>query len=187
MNGGVALTAMAGSPAGAPGTTSPGEGVGSANGSATVAGLGGAQLYPGAVDQLDLSKVQWLNANVSNWPVTSKITDVQIGADTISIDHTKSGSWPAMDYNGVAVEGNPWVFVNRGGQWYGSTYEWLRPGQTEKQVTADGIGENIKVEPLASWTPQPGEPVGFMVSTPARDDSRTVNERTNVVMTTWPA
>jgi hypothetical protein len=79
------------------------------------------------------------------------------------------------------------VFVNRGGQWYGATYEWLRPGQTEKGVTADGIGDNIKVEPLASWQPRPGERVGFMVSTPARDDNRTSNERTNVVMTTWPA
>lgn len=146
-----------------------------------------ASLYPGAVDQLDLAAVEWLHENVSRWPVTSKITDVRIDADSISISHSKSGQWPALDYNGVAVEGNPWVFVNRGGKWYAATYEWLRPGQTEKRVSARDIGANIKVEPLASWQPRPGELVGFMVSTPARDGNRTSNERTNVVLTAWPA
>jgi hypothetical protein len=141
----------------------------------------------GAVDQLDLATVEWLHANVSQWPVTSQITDVKIGADTISISHTKSGQWPVMNYNGVAVEGTPWVLVNRDGKWFGATYEWLRPGQTEKGVSASDIGANIKVEPLASWQPRPGETVGFMVSTPARDGSRTTNERTNVAFTTWPA
>jgi hypothetical protein len=155
---------------------------------AAATGVGpAAALYPGAADQLDLATVEWLHANVSQWPVTSRITDVTIGADSISISHTKSGQWPTLDYNGVAVEGNPWVFVNRGGKWYAATYEWLRPGQTEKRVSARDIGANIKVEPLASWQPRPGEVVGFMVSTPARDGSRTSNERTNVVLTTWPA
>jgi hypothetical protein len=150
-------------------------------------GVTGANLYPGAVDQLDLANVSFLHANVSSWPVTSKITDVEIGAGTITVDHTKAGRWPTMRFGDIDVEGNPWVFVNRGGQWYGATYDWLRPGQTEKSVSADDIGENIKLEPLASWRPQPGERVGFMVSTPARTDGRTSNERTNVVMTTWPA
>jgi hypothetical protein len=146
-----------------------------------------ASLYPGAADQLDLAAVEWLHENVSQWPVTSKITDVRIGADSIAISHTRSGQWPTLNYNGVAVEGNPWVFVNRGGKWYAATYEWLRPGQTTKNVSARDIGANIKVEPLASWQPRPGELVGFMVSTPARDGNRTSNERTNVVLTTWPA
>jgi hypothetical protein len=119
--------------------------------------------------------------------VTSKITDVEIGSNTITIDHTKSGQWPTFNYNGVQIEGNPWIFVNRGGQWYGATYEWLRSGQTEKGVSASEIGNNIKREPLASWQPRPGEQVGFMVSTPARDDNRTINERSNVVLTEWPA
>lgn len=143
-------------------------------------------LYPGSVDQLDLAAVNWLHTDVSSWPVTSKITDVEIGSSTISIDHTKAGEWPEMKYGDIQVEGNPWVFVNRNGQWYGATYDWLRPGQTEKQVSADDIGENARQEPIASWEPQPGELVGFMVSTPARDSSRTSNERSNVVLTHWP-
>jgi hypothetical protein len=146
-----------------------------------------ASLYPGAADQLDLGTVNWLHANVTNWPITSKITDVEIGSDSITIDHTKAGKWPTFNYGGIEIEGNPWVFVNRNGRWYGATYDWLRPGQTEKAVTGNDIGENIKAEPLATWTPQPGELVGFMVSTPARDGNRTSNERSNVVMTRWPA
>lgn len=143
--------------------------------------------YPGLVDQLDLSVVNWLHADASTWKVTSQLTGVKIDSDSITLDHTKSGKWPVYNFNGTAVEGNPWVFVNRGGTWYAATYEWLRPGQTEKGVTAADIGKNIKVEPLASWRPQPGEQVGFMVSTIARNGDRTANERTNVVMTTWPA
>ncbi len=176
--------------AGTPGESAS-DGVDGVDGAGTTSPLNpataGSRLYPGASDQIDLSSVNWLHANVSRWPVTSKITDVEIGSDTISVEHTKAGHWPAIDYNGIQVEGNPWVFVNRGGQWYGATYEWLRPGQTEKGVTAEGIGGNIKVPPLADWTPAAGELVGFMVSTPARADGRTVNERTNIVMTRWPS
>lgn len=180
MNGGIAPVGTA--TPGLDGTT-PTDGV-----VAPVDGaLPAASLYPGAVDQLDVSAVNWLHANVANWPVTSKITDVEIGASSITIEHSKAGDWPTFNYNGVEIEGNPWVFVNRGGQWYGATYDWLRPGQTEKAVTGDDIGENIKAEPLASWTPKAGELVGFMVSTPARDGNRTSNERSNVVMTRWPA
>ncbi len=165
----------------------PGEDIGTGASSAVDPLTGGSRLYPGASDQIDLGRINWLHANVSSWPVTSKITDVEIGSDTITIEHSKSGHWPAMDYNGIQVEGNAWVLVNRGGQWQAATYEWLRPGQTEKSVTADGISENIKSDALKDWTPQPGELVGFMVSTPARADGRTVNERTNIVMTRWPA
>lgn len=138
-------------------------------------------------DAINLATVTFLHANVSQWPVTSTLTDVKIGADSITLDHTKAGQWPVYNFGGVAVEGNPWVLVNRQGTWYAATYDWLRPGQTTKQVTASDIGASIKAEPLASWTPQPGETVGFMVSTIARNGDRTSNERTNVVFTKWPS
>lgn len=164
----------------------------STTGTPTTAPAGGVtettspNLYPGSVDQLDLAAVNWLHTDVSSWPATSKITDVDIGSNTITIDHTKSGEWPEMPFGDILVEGNPWVFVNRNGEWYGATYDWLRPGQTEKQVSATDVAENSRQEPIASWTPQAGELVGFMVSTPARDSSRTSNERSNVVLTHWP-
>jgi hypothetical protein len=136
-----------------------------------------------ATGSLDLDKVTWLHADVSDWPQTSQLTDVKVTGQKITLGHTKAGKWPTQS----GIEGNPWVFVNRDGKWYGATFEWLRSGQTSKNVTADEIGPLTKKEPLASWRPQPGELVGFMVSTQARDGNRTINERSNVVMTRWPA
>jgi hypothetical protein len=159
-----------------------------AGGSTTATtGAGSAGLYPGAADQLDLSTVKWLHRNVSQWPVTSQLTDVRIGAEKITLEHTRSGRWPTLKTESGEIEGNPWVFVNRGGQWYGATYEWLRKGQVTKNISGDELGAYTKKEPLTSWTPQPGELVGFMVSTPARTGESTVNERSNVVTVRWPA
>ena len=72
-------------------------------------------------------------------PQTSTITDVRIKSDSLTLEHTKAGKWPVLNFDGTDGEGNPWVFVNRGGQWYAATYEWLRPGQTEKGITADTL------------------------------------------------
>jgi hypothetical protein len=36
------------------------------------------------------------------------------------------------------------------------------------------------------WEPKSGETYGFMVSTLARGQERTVNERSNVVLVKWP-
>ena len=142
-----------------------------------------------AGDQLDLSQVTWLHANISNWTVSSTVTGVTFpgaGVD-MCIFHTQAGQWPTYVDNGVAGEGNPWVFANINGQWYGGTFEWLRPGQQCKVViTRENIGPHVKVSPLSSWVPQSGEVVGFAMSTPARSALRTSNERTNIVLVTWP-
>jgi len=143
----------------------------------------------GGVDQpglpFSLGDVEWLYEDVSSWSVTSKITDITIDPDTICIYHTKSGRWPVRD----GGEGNPWVIGNVGGKWYAATYEYLRSGQTCKHIERKGewgIGAHTKREPLESWVPQKGERVGFMVSAFARDSTRTVLERSNIVMVTWP-
>jgi hypothetical protein len=136
-----------------------------------------------------LGNVEWLHADVSGWRVTSQITDITITSDEICIYHTKSGRWPAYHQDGVAAEGNPWVFGNVGGKWYAATYEYLKVGQTCKHIERRGewgLGAHTKQSPLESWAPRKGELVGFMVSTPARDSTRTSNERSNIVMVNWP-
>ena len=131
--------------------------------------------------------MNWLHTNVSDWAQTSTITGVSIGGPPISIEHTKSGQWPAVNAGGAVVEGNPWVFANIDGAWHAATYEWLRPGQTDKEISADNIGAHIKKPPLDGWRPKSGETVGLMVSTPARlGPEGPVNERSNVVLVTWP-
>ncbi len=148
----------------------------------------------GGVDQIDLSTVTWLHTDVSGWPRTSTITNVDITDARICIDHTERGQWPVRNINGTDLAGNPWVFVKRNGQWYAATYEWLRPGQHCKALgsnpprvtVADQMGNHIKRAPLDSWRPRSGELVGFMVSTLARDGNRTVPKRSNVVTVRWP-
>jgi hypothetical protein len=144
---------------------------------------------PTSSTPFDLSQVTWLHENVSSWPVTSALSNVSIAGNKVNLSHSKAGNWRVLEGSngGADVEANAWVFVERNGRWYGATWEWLRPGQTTKTMPASAFGSHIKREPLASWAPQPGERIGFMVSTPARDGRRTTNERSNIVMTTWPA
>jgi hypothetical protein len=174
---------MNGTAAPVPGVTGPG-GVGGIDPGGPVGVVAAAAA---GQDQIDLGRVSWLHADASQWAVTSRIKDVKIGANTISIDHTKAGQWPVFDFQGIAVEGNPWIFVQRNGTWHGATYDWLRPGQIEKSIRGDELGPHTKSAALADWRPQPGELVGFMVSTIARTADRTANERTNIALVPWPA
>ena len=130
----------------------------------------------------DLNRVVWVDPDVSSWPETSRITSTSIGDPPVCIRHTKAGQWPVKD----GLEGNPWVFVNMNGQWYGATFEWLAPGQQCKGIHAGNIGEHIGRSPLSSWRPRSGELVGLMVSARARFRADTVRERSNVVMVRWP-
>ena len=126
--------------------------------------------------------VRFLHTDVSGWPVTASL-HASVGG-TINLPYSKAKVWPAVD----GVNANPWVFVNLDGQWYAATFEWLRPGQTSKPkgVLDGSMGDHIKVAPLSSWRPHSGERIGLMVSGLARTKMRNVQERSNVVMVTWP-
>ena len=130
---------------------------------------------------MSLSGVRWLHTDVSDWRITSRITDVDISSSKICIEHTKAGDWP-----GSTVEGNPWIFAKIDGRWYAATYEWLKSGQICKGITRDNIGPHTKKEPIESWKPKSGELVGFMISGLARSSDRNVKERSQVVMIRWP-
>ena len=134
-------------------------------------GGGGAVSSGTASDELDLSQVVWLHTNVSSWPQTSTITSTTIGAPPICINHTKLGQWATGDFSGsgAIVDSNVWVFANIGGTWYAATWEWLRAGTTCKDFGASDFRTHVNgASPLSSWTPQSGETIGLMVSTPAR-------------------
>ena len=126
--------------------------------------------------------VKFLHADVSGWPVTASL-NASVGG-TINLPYSKAKVWPAVD----GVNANPWVIVNMDGQWYAVTFEWLRHGQTSKPkgVLDGSMGDHIKVPPLNRWRPRSGERIGLMVSGLARTKMRNVQERSNVVMVTWP-
>ena len=158
--------------------------------------LGGLALSAGAIgyfnggtppDEIDPKKVTWLHRNVSQWPITSALTAVRIEPTRVCLEHTMAGHWPQSNGGSAPLgEGNPWVFVNINGSWFGGTYEWLRPGQICKGVTRDDIGAHVKKPPLETWKPESGELVGFMVSCRARDSTAAGEERSNVRLVRWP-
>jgi hypothetical protein len=153
-------------------------------------GGGGEQQAPAnaggdATSPISLGAVTWLHANVSNWAQTANLASVRINGGNITLNYDKAGSWPGANTAGANVNANPWIFVNRGGQWYAATWEWLRVGQTTKS-TGSVHGSHIGVAPLNGFSPVSGETYGFMVSGLARDNTRNVQERSNIVMVTWP-
>jgi hypothetical protein len=145
----------------------------------------------GPGDQLDLHTVTIVKgADITNWAITSQMISVTYSNGTLCTNHTKAGQWPPLPFFGdpsTTVEANQWVFANIGGQWYGGAGEWLRPGQTCKSVSpAMGPDTFYDSPPLRDWIPQPGEMVGFAVSTPARAGQWGTAERSNVVVIAWP-
>ena len=116
--------------------------------------------------------------------MTASLT-ASVDGGWIRFPYSKSTVWPAVN----GVNANPWVIVKwTDGRWYAATFEWLRFGQTSKPVgVLDGSrGDHIKKPPLSGWRPHSGERFGIMVSGLARDGTRNVLERSNVVMVTWP-
>ncbi len=140
---------------------------------------------------LDLSKVTWLHTKVAKWPQTSTLK-VTIKAGSICLAFKDTRSWPSISilhtsgkYK-VKVNANPWVFVKKGGKWYGGTWEWMAPGKVCKNKKAVA-GDHIKVSPLTRWRPRSGETLYFMVSALARSGKRNnFAARTNVVKVVWP-
>ncbi len=141
----------------------------------------------GSGDQFNLNTATFLHHNVTAWPITSTVTSVSIGNPPICIKHTKAGGWPVITVSGTAVEGNAWVVFQLGGTWFSATWEFLRPGQTCKELKGSDLGPHIKVPPGNTWSPKSGEKVCFFVSTPARNGPQgPLNERSNVFCITWP-
>lgn len=153
---------------------------------------------------IDLRKVIWVKGpNISSWGETSRITAVRIGGGQICVEHTKLGVWPPVQFfddPSTFAEGNfgfcanSKYMANGDGrdQWYCAAAFWNRSGQSCKSETAETLRDTWYLpteEPMHSWVPRPGEPFGIYMTTPARfwPDMRTVDERTNILLMTWPA
>lgn len=135
--------------------------------------------FPSEID----GPVTFLHHDVSRWPVTAKMT-ASVSKGQIVCNYDKARVWPELN----GVNANPWVIAKFNGKWYAATYEWYRFGQTSKPVgVLDGSkGDHIKVSPLNKWRPKSGERIGLMVSGLARSAARNAQERSPVVMVTWP-
>lgn len=137
----------------------------------------------------DLEQVQWLHPNISQWNETTALS-VSFANNLICLDYDKKDEWPLVEiFGSTDVVANAWVFAQQEGQWYGMTFEWLRPGQTCKAMSAVE-GGHIKVAPFdeaSQWAPALCEELYFMVSGLIRSPAyRNVSERSNIVRVTWP-
>jgi len=148
-------------------------------------------------DEIDASQITWLSpacTDISNWKITSQVTDTYVDPRTICVYHTKAGQWPLTDIFGMGVdniEGNMLIVAMYDGKWYGGGIDWLGSGRVCKGMTAEEIGmDQIRVAPLdGSWPgPRAGDKVGLLVSTPSSDriPMRTINERSNIKVVIWP-
>jgi hypothetical protein len=141
---------------------------------------------PGAPATVSLSDVVWIDQDVSGWAVTVTDLNVSIGSD-INLSHSGGTDVWRPEIDGVV--GNAWIFVWRRGQWYGGTWEYLRPNQRIKgkdNLQSPGvIGKLESEKELTNFVAQPGETYGFMVSGLARDTYSNVQERSNIDMATW--
>jgi hypothetical protein len=128
-----------------------------------------------------------LGADIRGWAVTSTITSATHIGSTLCTNHTMSGRWPAVPFfdTGATVEGNQWFFVNLNGKWVAGANEWLRPGQTCKDIAGNIGADNFPGTLLQNWSPSPGETLGVAVSTPARAGQQGTAERSNVVLIKW--
>ncbi|MBL8921008.1 MAG: hypothetical protein JNJ54_19255 [Myxococcaceae bacterium] len=133
----------------------------------------------------DFAGVVWLHTNASGWARTANLSTVQVGASQVCLEYDKASAWPGLNHVGAFVNANPWIFVYRNGRWHAATWEWMRFGQTCKNRSSVH-GSHIKRAPLDTFVPVSGETYGFMVTGLARDATRNVQERTQVVMVRWP-
>jgi hypothetical protein len=148
---------------------------------------------------IDIKKVVILHsADVSNWPVTANLSIVeQDGAPpglmcmTFTDPGWPDSPWPFSNADpNFGVYANQWYFANIGGVWYGGAGEWMYRGAASCKAGqgTNTIGPDSSFgPPFSSWSPKPGELVGYMVSTVARDGpvQPTVNQRSNIIVQPW--
>jgi hypothetical protein len=135
--------------------------------------------------------------DIASWPQTATINVVEQDGNAstgglMCISFTISDNWPSIPYFGdptVPIYANQWYFAHINGQWYGGPGEYLRADRPSFCKTGQGtnsIGpDGGWTQPMASWAPQAGELVGYMISTPARAGMRSINERSNIVVQPW--
>ena len=139
-------------------------------------------------DPSDFDGVKWLHTDVSGWPVTTRIEGVYFRGGQIQFPFDAASRWPGRTDMGTStlVVGNVWLIFIYNGEKLAVTWEWLRPGQTAKKMSAVG-GHKMQRSPIpSSWRPTSGESYELMVSTHARGKISPLRERSNVVRFVWP-
>jgi hypothetical protein len=127
----------------------------------------------------DFVGVTFLGLDVSGWTQTATLTASMSGGK-VTLNYDKASVWSAVD----GAVANPWAIVDYNGQRYAATWEWLKPGQTSKDMSGKSWSGHFKRGELSGWEPTAGDRIGLFVSGLCRDSRRNVSERSNVVWVT---
>jgi hypothetical protein len=137
--------------------------------------------------------------DIADWPITARITRLDLGATGAAVDFTKTdgpGRWPDVIPPGWdgPIEFTLWMVVNVNGRWYtaGGVEYWYgldRNGGPVSQYAQNWYYSPAVWHELSMHQPVPGEQVGFFVSAgDARaKDVHIVRERSNVVVVPFPS
>ena len=124
----------------------------------------------------DFANVTFLGLDVSAWSQTAALTAAMSGGK-VTLNYDKASVWSAVD----GAVANPWAIVDYNGQRYAATWEWLKPGQTLKDMSGKSWSGHFKRGELSGWEPTTGDRIGLFVSGLCRDTRRNVSERSNIV------
>ncbi|MEO7191071.1 MAG: hypothetical protein ABI051_08440 [Vicinamibacterales bacterium] len=147
---------------------------------------------------LDLAKavIAFGPGHVATWPETVKLNNVffqSFDTEILCTEYEDPG-WPEAPFFGGpdTVYANQWVFINRGGTWYGGAAAWMRawPQFCKRDYDQDFFKDSLGgVFPFNETVLHTGDVIGVMITSPARawPEMKTVDQRSNVVMVPWPA
>lgn len=155
-------------------------------------------------DSFDLSRALVRNSppDIATWPVSARITRLDLGPNGVRIDFTKRdgpGSWPDVPFGapGDSLEYTLWIVLNINGAWYtsGCIQYWRgldRNGGPPSQYAQNWYYDALRWAPMTGHQPAVGEMVGFFVAAGnhrnVRDASESiVRERSNVVVVPFPS
>ncbi|HWR98116.1 MAG TPA: hypothetical protein VN317_06805, partial [Candidatus Methanoperedens sp.] len=149
-------------------------------------------------------QIQWYGTlNPTGWPIVGKLDTLTVDATTkwgSTMAPTICWSWtvPAWPAVSKGVIGSQWVIAKIGGQWVATPWEYVTAAASICRKTEAGNPDKGghpgdppfiqgQAGPITSWTPHPGEEVGFMNSTIARGPApATPHERTAIKKIIWP-
>ena len=140
------------------------------------------QAFAGFPD--DLSDVVFTEAGqVKSWPIGATMGNFSIANGIISMPYSASNSWPRISIFGTSVNANAWGIVRENGVWKAGTWEWLRVGQTNKNLSSFLRGHFRFIRDIS---PSNGDLFGFFVSGTARGGQPTnIAQRSNFVVYEW--
>lgn len=123
------------------------------------------------------------------WRATISLQAVALNeaGDYLTFPYSKSGGFESANIASTGTNmsiGNVWLIQDIGGVYYATVFDYLRPpAQNSKKFPESLVGAGHLVSPMSY---RPGQTYGLMVTTLARRNFRTTNERSNIILFEMP-